>query len=112
MSGSRKRPTVCWDSCVFLAWFKRESDKPIDNIRLVLEDVSNARVSLLISAISFTEVLDTQLAPDVRSKFKSFARRSNVEVANVDVRVAELAAEFRERNSVARATTPDPQKPP
>lgn len=88
---------IAWDSCVFLAWFKQEKDKPLGEIERILNDIANGKQKLIVSVICCTEVLDEAGATDAGSQFKGFIKRKNVIPANVDFRVAELAATFRER---------------
>jgi predicted nucleic acid-binding protein len=96
MSGSTKPPLLCWDSCIFLAWFKKEEDKPLAAIEACLNSIAANKTNLLISAVSFAEVLDKAGKSDAGTQFVAFAKRQNIIIANVDVRVALQAGTIRE----------------
>lgn len=87
-------PIYCWDSCVFLAWFKQESDKPLGDIALVVNEIDARKATLLLSVTTYEEVLDEEGSDAVR-KFRDYLKRSTVETANVDMRVAEKVADIR-----------------
>ncbi len=94
---------ICWDTCVFLAKFKRESDKPLDVIDAYLERVRDAETNMIVSVICAAEILDYSGSKSRHSsKFQSFVKDENVILVNVDMRVARLAAEFREKGAAAR----------
>jgi len=88
---------LAWDSCIFLAWFKGEEDKPLAEIEELLADIAKGRITLIVSAIVAAEILDESAGSPVRNKFREFMKRSNVVAANADFRVADLAADIRER---------------
>ena len=97
MSGSKKPiPKIAWDSCIFLAWFKKETDKPLDTIRLFIEEIEKGNLALYVSAVSYAEVLDTSQSSDAGTRFRQFMDRSNVVTLDVDRRVAEEAAKIRQ----------------
>ena len=97
MNGTSKRPMFSWDTCVFLAWFNEEDDKPLGNIEAILERISRNTATLLVSAVCVAEILTEAGRSSAGTKFRSFVKRDNVIVANVDFRIAEVAATFRER---------------
>jgi len=97
MPGDKIIPLVSWDSCLFLAWFKGEKDKPLGLIEDMILDIKNEKTNLLVSAIVGCEVLDKAGECDAGTQFRDYVKRSNVIVANVDMRVAEKAASMRER---------------
>jgi len=94
---------LAWDSCIFLAWFKGEEDKPLAEIEELLNDIAQARITLIVSPIVGAEILDSAGHSPVRNQFREFMKRTNVIAANVDFRVAELAADIREKTREAEA---------
>src|SRR5436309_1117421 len=95
MSGNK--PTqIAWDSCVFLAWFKQEADKPLDQIEMVLKLIEKGRITLVVSAICAAEVLNESGGSDAGKQLLGFIKRDNVIPADADMRIAELAARMRE----------------
>lgn len=51
MPGSTSRRLIAWDSCLFLAWFNQEADKPLEDMGQLLTDVDKGRLTLLVSVI-------------------------------------------------------------
>lgn len=102
MSGT-KPVVIAWDSCVFLGWFNAEEDKPLLAMEAILKAVADGDVTLLVSAICGAEVLNEAGKSDARSEFLGFLKRDNVVPANVDMRIADKAAQFRERTREALA---------
>lgn len=94
MNGTKPK-LIAWDSCIFLAWFKREEDKPLDEIKELLQRVEKQSLSMLVSAISLAEVLDKTGVSDAGTKFRAFVRRPEVVLANVDHRVGAMAGDIR-----------------
>lgn len=95
MSGNPESLLECWDSCVFLAWFKKEQDKPLAAIEEMIRRVVKNKSTLLVSAISFAEVLDQAGKSDAGTQFRGFVKRTNVVVADADTRIGSLAADIR-----------------
>lgn len=95
MSGSSESLLECWDSCVFLAWFKKETDKPLAAIEEMIRRVVRNKSTLLVSAISFAEVLDQAGKSDAGTQFRGFVKRTNVIVADADTRIGSMAADIR-----------------
>lgn len=103
MSGTKEPVLVAWDSCVWLAWFNAESDKPLESIRATLAESEAGKLTLLMSAVCFAEVLDIADSPDAGTKIRAYAKRKNVFRADLDFRIAEKAAEIRKRSIDANA---------
>jgi predicted nucleic acid-binding protein len=109
MNGSDKRQLVCWDSCIFLAWFNKELDKPLPEIERSLRSVVDNKLDLLVSVISIVEVLDKAGVSDAGTQFRGFIRRPNVVLADVDPRVAMTASDIRTAGLAAHAEGRLPQ---
>lgn len=97
MAGSKTSRIIAWDSCLFLAWFNQEMDKPLDAMARILDDVKRGRLTMVVSAICLAEVLDETDKSDAGQKMIQFTKRSNVIAAAADFRIAERAAKFRQR---------------
>ncbi|MCC6124140.1 MAG: PIN domain-containing protein [Pirellulales bacterium] len=89
-------PLICWDSCICLAWFQNETDKALDMIQTMLDKISKGELNLLLSAVSFAEVIDRAKDSKPGTEFEGFVKRPNVTVANVDERVGRIARIIRE----------------
>src|SRR4051812_12367186 len=94
---------IAWDSCIFLAWFKGEEDKPLAEIEELLSDISLEKITLVVSAVVGAEILDRAGHNPVRNMFRVFMKLPSVIGANVDFRVSELAADIREKAREAEA---------
>jgi predicted nucleic acid-binding protein len=103
MAGSRSRRLIAWDSCLFLGWFNQENDKPLEDMSLVLRQVGDGDLAMLVSTICIAEVLDETGVSIAGTEMVQFVKRSNVVPASVDIRVAQLAAKFRQRARAAKA---------
>ena len=101
MSGSDKRQMICWDSCILIAWFNEEPDKALDLIGATLKSVADNKINLLLSAVSFAEVLDVAGENRVGAAFEGFVKRPNTVLANVDERVGRIARDIRQAACVA-----------
>jgi predicted nucleic acid-binding protein len=88
---------IAWDSCIFLAWFQNEKDKPLAEIREILQDIADEKIVLIVSAVVAAEVLDRAGESKAGTMFREYTRRPNIVRANLDFRVAERAAKIRER---------------
>jgi predicted nucleic acid-binding protein len=95
MSGTSERTVYSWDTCVFLALLLNEEDKPLDDIRAVAREVETGAADLLVSTIVVAEMLDIVDKPDLATQFEGFLRRPNVQLWNVDPRVARRTAALR-----------------
>lgn len=109
MSGSKKPVLIAWDSCVWIAWFNRERDKPLDAIRDVLKESESGASTILLSVVCFSEVLDT-IGTTAGTLLREYANRKNVYPANVDFRIADKAADIRSKALAARAAGQDVNK--
>lgn len=103
MGGSDTARLIAWDSCVFIGWFDEEIDKPLDDMRAILQDVAAGRCRMLVSSIVRAEVLDKDGFSSAGTDFCEFCKRSNVIRASADFRVADKAATFREATRWAMA---------
>lgn len=95
MSGSKKPVLIAWDSCVWLAWFSAERDKPLESIRDALRESEDGKSTLLMSAVCLAEVIDLVKSPDSGTKIRAYAKRKNVFPANLDFRISQKASEIR-----------------
>ena len=106
-----RTPIYCWDTSVVIAWFRAESDKPLDDIELVIRDIEYGRANLLVSVTTYCEVLSIPGFERAAETFRKFLDRSNVMQVNVDPRIAETAVQVREAGREQRRNikTPDAQ---
>src|SRR5262249_47396806 len=90
-----KKPIYCWDSTVLIAWIDEEVGAPLADIDLVATAIDRKEAALLLSVTAYMEILRVKHTPEQMDKFRSFASRSNVEVANVTIPIANLVEEIR-----------------
>lgn len=99
MSGSTGAPKlIAWDTCVFSSLFKREENKPLDEIRSIIESFESGKINLLCSIITYSELMVSFKGTPYESDFIKLSKRSNFLLVNVDARIAEKAAEIREKS--------------
>jgi predicted nucleic acid-binding protein len=97
MSGNDRGPLIAWDTCVFLAHFNQEADKPLEEIKGILDEVAKGKKALLVSAIVRAEVLNKVGKSNAGTQICEFCKRSQVAMASADFRIADEAAAIRER---------------
>jgi predicted nucleic acid-binding protein len=95
MSKAKKRPTYCWDTSVFLAWIKAEAGAPLDDIQLVAKEIDADRANLIVPVTIYTEVVGTKQTKRQLKQFDLFLKRSNVQVIDTTIAIAQKAADIR-----------------
>ena len=88
--------TYSWDTSVVLAWFKGEEDKPLDDVELVVREIEAKRANLVVSVMTYSEVLAVGDSEDAADQYRRFLQRSNVMQVNVDPPVSQMAVQIRE----------------
>ncbi|MBI1901816.1 MAG: PIN domain-containing protein [Planctomycetia bacterium] len=106
-----KRAKYCWDTSVFLAWIKGEEGAPLDDIALVAEDIDAARADLIVPVNIYTEFLEAKHTKKQIKQFELFLKRSNVQVVNTTVPIAQKAGSIRSKlhKLGGKLKTPDAQ---
>lgn len=87
----------CWDTSVFLAWLKKEPHAPLSDIEAVLEEVYSKRSVLIVSVVTYTEILKAKHSQKQRDAWEGFLKRSNVLRVDVTFPIAQKAEEVRSR---------------
>lgn len=90
-----------WDTNVIVAWFKGEEDKPLNDIELVFREIEAKKADLVVSIVTYTEVLAFGEMAQAADNYREFLKRPNVLQVNVDPAVAKKATEIREACKVA-----------
>lgn len=98
--------TYSWDTSVVLAWFKGEDDKPLEDIELVFREIESQRADLVVSIMTYSEVLAVGESEDAAELYRKFLQRSNVLQVNVDPPVAAAAVKVREMAKTAGVKCP------
>jgi len=62
----------CWDTSVFLGWLNRESSAPQADIEAVLNEVYAKRSTLILSVVTYTEVLSAKHSKRQRDAWDGF----------------------------------------
>jgi predicted nucleic acid-binding protein len=113
------KPRIYWDTNIFLAWLKNEKREDPADMQGVMEAVrlfDTGKMIVVTSVVTIVEVLQTDLSPEVATKFESITqqRPNDLYMANVDPKIARLAQEIRsyykniqEDPNQALLTTPD-----
>lgn len=99
MSGSKGVPKkVAWDTCVFSSLFNHEEDKPLDEIRSIIESFESGKITLFCSIVSYSELMVSFKGTAHEKSFVKFSQRTNFKLLNVDPRIAEKASEVRSKS--------------
>ena len=88
-----------WDSCLFLAWLRDETDRPegeMAGLKFFVRKLQKREIRIMTSALVYTEVTGTRLPVGVDEQFFETMRRSNVSVISADIRVTKLARNLRD----------------
>jgi predicted nucleic acid-binding protein len=108
---AKTKPRYCWDTSIFLAWFKNEPISETPGMRAVIDEITSKRAILVVPVTVYTEILEHHNSPDVMKAFRDFLKRSNIQVVNITMGLAEKAESIRtkgERERKARKIkTPD-----
>jgi predicted nucleic acid-binding protein len=106
----------CWDTSVFLAWLNKEASAPLSDIEAVLSEIYAKRSTLIVSVVTYTEVLSAKHTTKQRNAWEGFLKRSNVLRVDVTFPVAQKAEEIRSRalltgpkSRIRKIKTPDAQ---
>ena len=95
MSGGNSRVVYSWDTNVFLALMKKETDKSLPDIEAVADEIEQGKADLVVSTVVVVEMLTVFDDPALAVSFIAFLRRPNVLLVSVDFRVARKTAELR-----------------
>jgi hypothetical protein len=89
-----------WDACIFIAWLMEDEHQPgavMDGIERIVAEVERNEAILITSFLTKSEVLECKLTPRAKELFNKIFQRRNVQIAQGDRRVGDLAAEIRNR---------------
>jgi hypothetical protein len=87
-----------WDSCVFLAWIKRETCWPEDvtrGIEQVVEQWRAKQAVIVTSAITMLEVISSMMTKDHKDAFTKLFSDPYLQMIDVDRRIAGKASAIR-----------------
>ncbi len=102
------KPVIYWDTCVFIAWLKDETDKWPPAIWQGIQDVADlvnvGQAILVTSTLIRTEVFLGTLTLEQKQKFAGILRRRNVQEVAPHMRIADRASAIREKHKIK---TPD-----
>ncbi len=111
-----KIPIYYWDTCVFLAWIKREEKEPNEmaGLREIAAKINNHEALLITSSIIDSEILQCTLDSTAQNMLNQIFKRRNFRKINTTNRVWTLAGEIRdyyqkrkEIDNLPTVTTPD-----
>lgn len=87
----------CWDTSVFLGWINREAAAPQADIEAVLTEIYAKRGTLIVSVVTYTEILSAKHTAKQQQIWDAFLKRSNVLRVDVTFPIAQKAEEVRSR---------------
>src|SRR5690349_18970691 len=59
-----KKASYAWDTSVLIAWLCQEAGAPLGDIDLVVDEIDREKSNLILSATTFSEILETKYNPD------------------------------------------------
>lgn len=106
-----KKPRYCWDTSVFISWFEAESRSDTPSMKAVVHEIEKKEAILVVPVIVYTELLELHHSESVLADFRRFLKRSNIQVANITMGLAEKAEQIRTRagkeKPARKVKTPD-----
>ncbi len=93
------RRLIYWDACIFFAWIKQETCWPPEVTKGIEQTIEQAYAKQLIivtSVVTLTEVLQSNMKADDKERYRNIFKHPNLQLMDVDRRVAEKAAFIRE----------------
>ncbi len=87
----------CWDTCVFIAWLKEETDKPLADIQAVLSEIDDGDGILIVPVTIYTEMQRSKFQKNKWRQFEKSLTRSNVIVADITATIAQRASQVRDK---------------
>ncbi len=115
------KPRYAWDSSVFLAWLWEDETFSLGGVESVIQEITplrntdnegaSPRAILIVSVIAYAEILEARQTAEQMDQLEGFLKRSNVILANNDIRIAQKAGEIRSRGlaekPIRKIKTPD-----
>jgi predicted nucleic acid-binding protein len=85
-----------WDSGVFIAWLCEETTAPLGDMDLVVREIDAGRANLILSVITYSEILESKYDKEQLEKLELFLWRSNVVKVDITIPIAQKAAQIRD----------------
>lgn len=95
------KKVICWDTNVWLAYFKQEADKDLDSIKAYLTDASKGVVRILVPAIVQAELFAG--AEDKLHTIEQMFQRSYFDHADLSTTIAREAGKLLRKAKDAKA---------
>ncbi len=88
-----------WDTSVFLAWIKDETDvwgaETMGALADVVANIDSGTAVLVTSALTLAEVLAGDVDPDQTTRHEQLFQRPNIQLVDVTPPIAQRAGELR-----------------
>jgi predicted nucleic acid-binding protein len=88
--------SYAWDSSVFIAWLCEEETAPLGDMDLVVREIDSGRANLILSVMTYSEILESKYDKKQLEQLDSFLRRSNVVKVDTTIPIARKAARIRD----------------
>lgn len=85
-----------WDSGVFIAWLCEEATAPLGDIDLVVREIDGDRANLILSVMTYSEILESKHDKEQLEKLDLFLQRSNVVKVDTTIPIARKAGRIRD----------------
>jgi predicted nucleic acid-binding protein len=106
---SEIKVNYAWDSGVLIAWLGEEDTAPLADIDLVVGEIDSGRANLILSVVTYSEILESKYNKEQLNKLDSFLQRSNVITVDTTRPIAQKAAQIRDAglSEKRKIRTPD-----
>jgi hypothetical protein len=99
---------IYWDTCIFLAWIKNENVWPDDvmkGIEQTIEMALSGQVVIVTSSLTRVEALSANLTKDQKQKFVDAFNSPQIQLMDLDRRIADRAAAIRDHYDTRKLDT-------
>lgn len=97
---SSRRDVIYWDSSIFLAWIKDETEVWREDFNGIIDCVSKVEGNVIVLAtaaeVTQLEVLTDRMTIEEKERFQSLMKRRNVQYLPYHPRITDYAKEIRE----------------
>jgi hypothetical protein len=104
--------TQYWDSCIFLALLKRETNHELGELDYILDQAARFdrnELVLVTSTIAVTEILDAGFNHEQKSAIEAMFLRTNFVFVEANLAACRLASEIRSYYVTNPVITPSPK---
>lgn len=94
----RGKPSIYWDTCIFLAWLKDEKrpNNEMDGVKFIADEIHNDHIILMTSVVTRGEVLESTLDNKGLQLWNDFFKRTKVREVVAAGKIMDLTHSIRD----------------